>query len=105
METAVPTVCVITPEQKARNTAPKTENGDISSEEVRSARNGARISLDGRATTVTSSSKTGHIEQTPGGPPAHTLSTPTGATLQTFQKLSDDRPAGPSGADGRWNSI
>ena len=100
-ETAVPTVCVITPERKAHNTALNTENGDIGNEEVRSSRNGTRVSLDGRATTVTSSSKTGHVEQTPGGPPAHTLRTPTGATLQTFQKLSDDRPAGTSGADGR----
>ena len=104
-ETAVPTVCVITPEQKdrdlAHNMAPKTENGDIGSEEVRNVRIGARLSLDGRSTTVMmSSSKTANVEQTP-GPPNRTLRTPTGATLETFQKLSDDRPAGTSGADDR----
>ena len=104
-ETAVPTVCVNTPEQKdrdlAHNMAPKTENGDIGSEEVRNVRIGARLSLDGRSTTVMmSSSKTANVEQTP-GPPNRTPRTPTGATLETFKKLSDDRPAGTSGADDR----
>lgn len=92
--------------------ASKSEHGshqktqDVKNEGHRKMRNITRTSLDVESPPVMMSlAKEGTVKQT-SGPPNSSLRTPTGATLQTLQALSDDRSCGSSvdgmsGVDGR----